>query len=201
MPRDAAGNYTLPGGNPVTSGTVISSTWANPTMEDIGNEVTQSLDRNGRGGMLVPFQNVDGVALAPGMTFISEPSSGIYRNSINDIRASINGIDVFQLIDATAQTVGLQKPILIFNGSTFGAPIVSDGVVTILEAPIRLPVYATEANLPDAAIVGDASMAFQEDTQQAKIVANQLWVPMSLANPESLDSEVTSALYFYENLG
>ena len=52
MPRDAGGNYTLPGGNPVVTGTVITSTWANPTMSDIANEITNSLSRNGQGGML-----------------------------------------------------------------------------------------------------------------------------------------------------
>jgi len=52
MSRNSAGEYSLPAGNPVAASTVISSTWANPTMEDVANEITNSLDRNGRGGTL-----------------------------------------------------------------------------------------------------------------------------------------------------
>lgn len=49
MPRDGSGNYTLPSGNPVVSGTVISSSgWGNPTMSDIAAALTQSLSRDGQ---------------------------------------------------------------------------------------------------------------------------------------------------------
>ncbi|GAF72642.1 unnamed protein product, partial [marine sediment metagenome] len=58
MPRDGSGNYTLPSGNPVVSGTLITPSWANPTMSDLGNEMTDSLSRSGKGGMTVAFQNV-----------------------------------------------------------------------------------------------------------------------------------------------
>ena len=57
MPRDANGNYTLPPSNPVIAGTPITASWANPTMQDLGQEITNSLSRNGEGGMLVPFKN------------------------------------------------------------------------------------------------------------------------------------------------
>jgi hypothetical protein len=43
MPRDAAGVYHLPAGNPVVSGTIISSTWANTTMQDLADALTQSV--------------------------------------------------------------------------------------------------------------------------------------------------------------
>ena len=46
MPR-ASGTYSLPAGNPVVSGTVISSTVQNNTMNDIANELTNSIPRDG----------------------------------------------------------------------------------------------------------------------------------------------------------
>lgn len=52
MSRNSSGVYTLPAGNPVITGTVIASTWANPTMSDIANEITNSVDRAGRGSPL-----------------------------------------------------------------------------------------------------------------------------------------------------
>ena len=83
MSRDANGNYTLPAGNPVLPDTLIDVNWANPTMDDIATALTDSLSRSGNGGMLVPFENADGSAGAPGMTWVNEPTSGWYRKANN----------------------------------------------------------------------------------------------------------------------
>jgi len=48
MPRNGAGTYTLPSGNPVVTGTVISSTVQNNTMTDIATALTQSIASNGQ---------------------------------------------------------------------------------------------------------------------------------------------------------
>lgn len=55
MPRNAQGIYSLPTGNPVVPGTLIESTWANPTMSDIAAALTGSLPRNGSAGMQGPL--------------------------------------------------------------------------------------------------------------------------------------------------
>ena len=51
MPRDSQGLYSLPAGNPVVPGTLIESQWANPTMSDIGQALTDSLPRDGSAPM------------------------------------------------------------------------------------------------------------------------------------------------------
>jgi len=43
MPRDGSGTYTLPAGNPVVTSTVITPSWANPTLSDIAAALTDSL--------------------------------------------------------------------------------------------------------------------------------------------------------------
>lgn len=48
MPRNGAGVYTLPAGNPVVSGTDITDTWGNTTMEDIRDALTASLAKDGQ---------------------------------------------------------------------------------------------------------------------------------------------------------
>lgn len=48
MSRDGSGNYGLPAGNPVTTNTVISSTWANTTLSDIASALTQSISKDGQ---------------------------------------------------------------------------------------------------------------------------------------------------------
>jgi hypothetical protein len=48
MSRNGSGTYSLPSGNPVVTGTTISSTWANTTLGDIANALTQSLAADGQ---------------------------------------------------------------------------------------------------------------------------------------------------------
>ena len=48
MSRNGTGTYSLPAGNPVVTGTSISSTWANTTLTDIANALTQSVAADGQ---------------------------------------------------------------------------------------------------------------------------------------------------------
>jgi hypothetical protein len=48
MSRNGSGTYNLPAGNPVVTGTTISSTWANNTLSDIANSLTQSIAADGQ---------------------------------------------------------------------------------------------------------------------------------------------------------
>ena len=48
MSRNGSGTYTLPAGNPVVTGTTISSTWANNSLSDIATALTQSLAKDGQ---------------------------------------------------------------------------------------------------------------------------------------------------------
>ncbi len=119
MPRDSAGNYTLPTGNPVLSGTTIDTSWANPTMEDVAQSLTNSLSRDGEGGMLVPFKNVDGTETIPGVSFTNEPNTGFYRFGPGDFRASVLGGQVVRFRDDSGSPAGAQAPFQVWNGMTF----------------------------------------------------------------------------------
>jgi len=49
MPRNGSGTYSLPSGNPVVTGTTISSSgWANPTLSDIASALTSSIAVDGQ---------------------------------------------------------------------------------------------------------------------------------------------------------
>jgi len=96
MPRDLNGTYTLPAGNPVVTGTVITSTWANDTMTDVGSELTDSLSRSGKGGFTAPVGIVDASGSVPGLNFVSEPTSGFKRESSEDIRMQVTTTDIWQ---------------------------------------------------------------------------------------------------------
>lgn len=101
--RNGSGTYSLPSGNPVTAGTTIAASWANTTMSDIGTEITNSLDRAGRGAMTAPLQLSSGTSSAPGLCFSSESNSGIYRAGAGDIRMVV-GATRIQSWAATSST-------------------------------------------------------------------------------------------------
>jgi len=48
MSRNGSGTYNLPAGNPVVSGTTITSSWANTTMQNIADGLTQSVASDGQ---------------------------------------------------------------------------------------------------------------------------------------------------------
>ena len=106
MSRNSAGTYTLPAGNPVVSGTIITSTWANDTMNDLATALTDSLSRSGKGGMSAAFKAIDGSVSAPGISFNSEAGSGLYRATTGDVRLAVLGADIIQ---ATASTVVISQ--------------------------------------------------------------------------------------------
>lgn len=91
--RNSGGSYSLPNG-PVSSGQTISSTWANSTLNDLASEMTNSLDRGGRGAMTAALQHSSGTSGAPSLTFSAETSSGWYREASQDLRCVINGSPV-----------------------------------------------------------------------------------------------------------
>jgi hypothetical protein len=127
MPRDSSGNYSLPAGNPVQSGTVITSTWANSTLDDVSSALSDSLDRYGRGGMLAPFEFSDGTNFLPGATWTNETSTGLYRFDGGDLRMSVLTQDIMRWQNTGAQVwnigLGQWEEILTAVPGFTGVPV------------------------------------------------------------------------------
>jgi hypothetical protein len=110
MPRNGSGTYSLPTGNPVEPNTTIETEWANTTLEDVGNELTNSLSRTGEGGMLAPLRFDDGSDSVPGMAWLTETSSGFYREGAAEFWATVLAEPVLQFTD---------NGVLVPSGKTF----------------------------------------------------------------------------------
>jgi hypothetical protein len=141
MPRDSSGVYTLAAGNPVVTGTVISSSWANPTMNDIAEALTDSLSRTGNGGMLVPFKADDGNKASPAYSFTNSPTSGMYWDvATSELRFSVNATDVMSM---TLDTITFLTENVNFTGTNIQGVVSQDSdtgaadlpVGTVLERP------------------------------------------------------------------
>lgn len=92
MPRNAQGQYFLPDGNPVIPGELVKAEWANSTMDDLANAMTNSLDRAGAGGMTGQFKGAAGTQQRPGITFLEDLTSGLYKESAGVVGMAAEGI-------------------------------------------------------------------------------------------------------------
>ena len=106
MARNGSGTYTLPAGNPVVTGTTISSTWANNTLNDIGNAMTASLAYDGQ---TVPVANLPmggylhtGVANATART--NYATAGQVQDSTLTYLTSISGTDTITAIASVSMS-------------------------------------------------------------------------------------------------
>jgi hypothetical protein len=73
MSRNGSGTFNLTAGNPVTTGTTISSTWANNTLSDIANALTQSISADGQTTITGPLVGLDNTVTFGGTGQINLP--------------------------------------------------------------------------------------------------------------------------------
>jgi len=106
MSRNTSGAYSLPSGNPVVAGTTIEAPWANTTLGDVAAELSNSLDRYGRGGMLAAFKAVNGTVAAPGIAFNNESSTGLSLISAGDMRLSVSGTELIKFTPTLVTVTG-----------------------------------------------------------------------------------------------
>lgn len=125
MPRDAAGNYSL-ATDPVVGNTPVEAAWANPTLADVAQGLTDSLDRDGNGTMNVGLQYADGSRNAPGISWSNEPNTGFRRAAQFDQRAVVGGNDVARHVRPT-EVAGLQHPHEIYDGMSFRPTLTGSG--------------------------------------------------------------------------
>lgn len=127
MSRNSSGTYTLPAGNPVVTGTLIESTWANNTLNDLASAMTDSLSRSGQGGMTAALRVVDGTVSVPGLAFANETGSGMYRSAAGDYSFAVLGS---QVIRCRATGVDVTGAFGISGNATIGGTLGVTGTAT-----------------------------------------------------------------------
>jgi hypothetical protein len=108
MPRNATGQYYLPA-PPVKPGELIRAEWANLTTGDIAKGITDSLDRDGAGGMRGQLKITDGDAYNPALTFTNEPDIGIIRSSDGKMAFAFKGQNLAEMRQGFFQMLAGQR--------------------------------------------------------------------------------------------
>ena len=98
MPRSPSGDYTLPL-PPVITGTPIEATWANTSLADMAQAMTDSLSRTAQGTMQAQLRAIDGTKAVPGISFVNEAGTGFYRPDAGDLYVSVLGVDYMRWTD------------------------------------------------------------------------------------------------------
>lgn len=172
MSRDGSGNYTLPVGNPVVSGTIIDVNWANSTMSDIAQQLNNVITRDGALGPLVPVASVDGTEALPGMSFKLATGTGLWREAAR-AGYSYNGTAAWY-----KNATGLVIPSNVLVNSINSGPLagfrnrIINGNFKIDQ---RLNLAAATITAGNSAFVGDHWLVNNQSNQTviAQIVAGQ----------------------------
>ncbi|MDQ0558679.1 hypothetical protein QO004_000454 [Rhizobium mesoamericanum] len=85
MPRNNSGVYSKPAGTTAVAGNLIDPVPWNSLTTDLGNEITNSLPRDGSAPMTAPLQASAGTALLPSLTFNTAATTGFYLKSASEI--------------------------------------------------------------------------------------------------------------------
>ncbi|MBY3067467.1 hypothetical protein HFO74_29290 [Rhizobium laguerreae] len=95
MPRNpSTGVYSKPAGTTPSVGQVIDPVPWNALTTDLGNEITNSLPRDGSAPMVAPLKAASGTVSAPGVGFASNPQTGMYLKGGGLLGFTQNGVDI-----------------------------------------------------------------------------------------------------------
>ncbi|WP_049734549.1 hypothetical protein [Rhizobium ecuadorense] len=95
MPRNpSTGVYSKPAGTTPSVGQVIDPAPWNALTTDLGNEITNSLPRDGSAPMIAPLKAAGGTVSAPGVGFASNPQTGVYLKGGGLLGFAQNGVDI-----------------------------------------------------------------------------------------------------------
>lgn len=121
MPRNGAGVYTLP--EPAfVNGTTADATTVNSDLDDIAEAITDSLDRNGTGGMAAALGLDD-----DGFNYVGDTDTGRRRSAANTQVDFCGSTDVWTLGSAS---VTVHIPVTFSGALTCSAAVTFNSTVT-----------------------------------------------------------------------
>lgn len=124
MSRNGSGTYILPVGNPVVTGTTISSNWANTTISDMATALTGSVAADGQtpitGDIQMGNNKITGMANGTALTDAATVAQSVPSGAILMWSGSIATIPTgWLLCDGTNGTPNLRDRFIVGAGSTY----------------------------------------------------------------------------------
>jgi len=106
MARNGSGTYNLPAGNPVTTGTTISSTWANNTLADMATALTGSVASDGQTTPTanLPMGTFAHTNVGNATVRTMYPSAGQLQDGVITYLTSVAGTNTITAVGAVGMT-------------------------------------------------------------------------------------------------
>ena len=162
MPRNGSGTYSLPAGNPVVTGTTISSTVHNNTMTDIGSEITNSLDKDGQ---TVVTGTID--FNAQKLVLDGDGDTSIHASTDDVIDIEIEGVDAIKLgwqsvADTGFVTLDPKAFTPDATENTHRVAVLNSNAITVPTGTTALAssVYITEPNITATGTLTEAATVY-----------------------------------------
>lgn len=133
MSRNGSGVYTKV--NTFVAGNPVTAAGHNQNWDDIAAEITNSVATDGQTSMTGPLKAASGTVSAPGITFASDPDSGLYRIGSNNVGLGVNGAKVLDVA-----TTGLSV-----TGTLAASGVISQGGFALLPVGVIFPYGGTAA--------------------------------------------------------
>ena len=151
MSRNGSGIYNLPTGNPVVTGTTITSNWANTTLSDLATAMTGSVAADGQtpitGNLQMGGNKITGMAdgtAASDATTVSQVAATAVMTGTILMWATASAPTGYLACNGTAVSRSTYSALFAIIGTTFGS---GDGSTTF-----NLPNYTNR--MPYGATVG-----------------------------------------------
>jgi len=174
--RNNAGTYSRVSNYVI--GTVIDAVAVNAEESDFATEMTDSLSRSGKGGMLAALAAFDGSVNIPGYGWVNEAGSGLFRAGAADLRMSISQ-SAKTFWNATGFGVGA-APTHLFDISAAGsaATVISSFLEPAIANGNALTFNVGQANAGNQA----GSLTYTQNV----VAANSTWCMGVAGTPSTL---------------
>lgn len=131
MPRNSNGVYTLPQAAFVPN-SVISSSAVNSDFSDIANALTDSVAASGVTSMTGQLKATSGSAGAPGLSFASDTTTGLYLSGTHQAAIATNGIQAVTFNSDQSVTFDGKVNITNINAPAFWTALGSNTDVAMI---------------------------------------------------------------------
>jgi hypothetical protein len=143
MSRNGSGTYTLPAGNPVVTGTTITSNWANTTLTDISTALTGSVAADGQTPITGDLQ-MGGNKI----TGLGTPTSNTDAATKAYVDSGVAGLGTMATQNANAVSItGGTIAGCTINSTSIGATTTSTGAFTTLKSSSTTSLGGTAASV------------------------------------------------------
>lgn len=128
-----------------TPSTTISSSEVDQNNDDIADEITNSLPRDGQAGMTAQLKLSDGTVATPGLGFSLDPNTGIYRIGTDNIGVAAAGAKVLDIATtglAVTGTLSSTGDLTVSAGFSVAQDVIFSGDITPAQISANTDDYA-----------------------------------------------------------